>query len=532
MTELSFTTPNLGLALAPAPVVGTTAGTVAAGDDSRFGASTTLGVLTSAVGNDSTNDTTALQDDLNAVPAGGTLHLAPNKTYRITAALSWPSGVSIDMHGSSIHQASVNADALVCTDGTNVTLRNGNIKGLTSGSPSGTGRGVVIAKSTGPNVSRITIENMLITSFGGNNVELGNPIITDLSNVDSQFSGAHGFSIHGVNGGASGTSVTLTSCYALGNVKAGYYVDTMTYCTFDACAADSNGIGYECVQCNGIAFVGCGAESQADHSGTVAGYAGYSWKLNAGNGYTLTSCFTYDQRARSVWVTGSARAVSLSGFVENTPNAAATNCLVVDFGSDVAIVGLRNSKANSFNASATISWLPAYTTGPQDSGLLSWAYDPAFSSTGQLTVSGTLYLAKVPVRALEPITKVWWNASTAGASATAGQNFAGVYDSSGNRIGSVGVDAQVTSANTPVSVTLSSPYTPTQPGFVWVALLFNATTPPTLLRTNGSTTATNNAGLSASAYRFATNGTGLTALPSTVTPGSNALGPSIWAGVS
>jgi hypothetical protein len=53
-----------------------------------------------------------------------------------------------------------------------------------------------------------------------------------------------------------------------------------------------------------------------------------------------------------------------------------------------------------------------------------------------------------------------------------------------------------------------------------------------VLRTNGSTTGTNNAGCAAATYRFCTNGTGLTALPGSITPSSNAVGPSIWAAVS
>lgn len=488
-----------------------------------------------AVGDDSTNDTSALQTALNAVPAGGTLHLEPNRTYRIvTSALTWPTGVTIDGHGSSIHQTTANADALVATDVTNVGLRNINIKGPTSGSPSGTGRGVVIARSSNPNVSRILLENVLITSFGSHGLELGNAIVSSLINVDAQYCNGHGFYIHGINGGSAGTSVSLSGCFAVLNRQAGYHFDTMTYCSLNGCAADQNGIGYETLQCNSIAFIGCGAETQIDNSGAVAGYAGYGWRLNAGSGYSLTSCFTYDQVSRSVYITGSARAVSIKGFVEVNPDAAATNCVVVDSGSDVTIEGLRNVRANSFNSAATISWLPAFTPGPQDAGLLSWSYDPCHSSTGQLTVSGTLYLVKVPVRALQPISTVYWNASTAGATATAGQNWAGIYTSAGTLVASVGVDAQVTSANTPVNVNLSASYTPTQPGFVWVALLFNATTAPTVLRTNGSTTATNNAGVSntAASLRFATNGTGLTALPSSITPASNSIGPSIWVGVS
>jgi hypothetical protein len=51
-----------------------------------------------------------------------------------------------------------------------------------------------------------------------------------------------------------------------------------------------------------------------------------------------------------------------------------------------------------------------------------------------------------------------------------------------------------------------------------VALLFNAATPPAFYRTIGGTQAGNVANLVAAGYRYATNGIGLTALSSSITP--------------
>lgn len=67
--------------------------------------------------------------------------------------------------------------------------------------------------------------------------------------------------------------------------------------------------------------------------------------------------------------------------------------------------------------------------------------------------------------------------------------------------------------------------------FVYVAFLCNATTPPTLWRA-GSQNAANNIGLTAGSYRFASIGSGLTALPASITLASAASVSAFWAGVN
>jgi hypothetical protein len=65
-----------------------------------------------------------------------------------------------------------------------------------------------------------------------------------------------------------------------------------------------------------------------------------------------------------------------------------------------------------------------------------------------------------------------------------------------------------------------------------VAIVCNAATAPTLIRTNGLATGTNNANLSGASLRYATNLTAQTTLPASLTMSSNASGPSLWVAVS
>lgn len=168
---------------------------------------------------------------------------------------------------------------------------------------------------------------------------------------------------------------------------------------------------------------------------------------------------------------------------------------------------------------------------PSDLGFIAWSYDPAFTSSSTVVTNGTLYLSAVYIRAATTISKVWWGVATAGATPTSTQNNVGLYSSAGTLLSSVNVDAKVTGSNSVQFGTLGAAQA-VATGFYWVGLLFNAGTPPTLVRTSGLVAGINDANMSTSTYRYATNGTSLTALPSPITPGSNGTGPSFWVAVS
>lgn len=184
---------------------------------------------------------------------------------------------------------------------------------------------------------------------------------------------------------------------------------------------------------------------------------------------------------------------------------------------------LTTSKSLKVGGALTVGGTPVTAPAvaqPSDHGLISWSTDPAHASTTTNTVSGTLYLAAVFIRASATTTKIWWIHTTAGVTPTAGQNFAGLYSSTGTLLASVGIDTQA-GANGVQSATITS--TALNPGFYWVGLLFNAATAPIAARAGGQSVAANNMNLTPATYRYATNGTGLTAMPASITPSSNSL---------
>jgi len=171
------------------------------------------------------------------------------------------------------------------------------------------------------------------------------------------------------------------------------------------------------------------------------------------------------------------------------------------------------------------------TVQPTDHGFTAWSYDPSFASTGQLLVNGTIYLSAVYLRASATISKCWWLVSAAAVTPTAGQNWVGLVNSTGPVLSTAGIDSLITTASVARSATLTTPQT-VAAGVYWVALVCNAATAPTLMRTNGLATGTNNANLSGGTLRYATSLTAQTTLPASITPASNSAGPSLWVAVS
>jgi hypothetical protein len=156
---------------------------------------------------------------------------------------------------------------------------------------------------------------------------------------------------------------------------------------------------------------------------------------------------------------------------------------------------------------------------PADHGLAAWTQDPATIGNGSAGVSGTVYLAAVYVPKYTTLTKIMWGINTAGSGATAGQNFVGLYSAAGTRLASVGVDARVTGTG-PFTETINVDVTP---GLYWVAFLVVASTMPQIYRGGTLSGGLHGANTSGATARFATNGTGQTSLPATITPGSNTL---------
>lgn len=150
---------------------------------------------------------------------------------------------------------------------------------------------------------------------------------------------------------------------------------------------------------------------------------------------------------------------------------------------------------------------------PEDHNFAAWTYDPQLTGGTSAQLAGDVVLSGMLLRRSRALSTLYWVNAVAGATPTAGQNFVGLFDSSGNLLQSVNIDAQVTAtAGTLIAQAITS--TVCAAGRYYVGLLFNATTIPGLLKGSGAFAATNNVGLSVPSLRTMKVATAATALPS------------------
>jgi parallel beta-helix repeat protein len=175
---------------------------------------------------------------------------------------------------------------------------------------------------------------------------------------------------------------------------------------------------------------------------------------------------------------------------------------------------------------------------PSDSSYLAVTYDPATGGSGRAPSNGVINLCAFYVRATTTITKIRMvTEGVTSASLTSNENFAGLYNSSGNLVaitadqsgsgnwgytsnGSIRIDDMTLTVQSSFSLTLS-------PGIYYGAFVMNGTTLSQFI-SNANTNASWLTGFSsASSLRYATNGSNTT-LPGTLTLSSNVAAQVAW----
>jgi hypothetical protein len=164
---------------------------------------------------------------------------------------------------------------------------------------------------------------------------------------------------------------------------------------------------------------------------------------------------------------------------------------------------------------------------PADHNLDAWTFDPALAQGSSTPTAGVLQLGKIKLGAAASVASIIATVTATGTGLTSGQNFAGLYNSSGTLLATTADQTSAWGTTGAKTMTLTGgPYT-LAAGTYYGALLANAsTTPPTFLTGHSSSSSTLNIGLTIG--RYVTSGSGLTALPSSVTLASASASFRAW----
>jgi hypothetical protein len=174
-------------------------------------------------------------------------------------------------------------------------------------------------------------------------------------------------------------------------------------------------------------------------------------------------------------------------------------------------------------------------TNAADHTAVAWTFDPAANSGSTIIATGTPFMSKVWVREPMTLSTLYASITTSGATLTAGQNFAGVYNAAGTRIALTAdqttpwgttTGLQTMALTVPVAVT---------PGAYYLTLLSNGTTAPNFARgaVAGSGASTINWRLTATDARYATGPAAQTSLPASITMASRTTSAvSMWMAVA
>lgn len=174
----------------------------------------------------------------------------------------------------------------------------------------------------------------------------------------------------------------------------------------------------------------------------------------------------------------------------------------------------------------------AQTSTAVDQSLVTWNYNPAVNMVATAVTSGTVQMAKIWVRQNLTIANVIVGIGTVGAALVAGQNFAGLYDSTGTRLGVTADQTAAWGTTGGKEMALTAPV-PVTPGAYYVAILSNAGTTPAFARGSALIASIVNIKTTATDGVFTTGPAAQTTLPASITMASRTLtGNALWVAAS
>lgn len=526
------------------------------------------------------DSTAAIQAALNAATAGQAV-LVPPGTYKTNTVLTIPNGVTmsswpltrtmaiptgnygiggVPLQGVIIKPTGASITAAI-QFASNASTQYGNqaLYGITingASMTSGTGHGILADAVGGVTLLFVTVVNVIgdgLHCAGVAGTGFHPPDFWQVTSCKFSACGAWGVNIAGL------ADSFFTDCESTGNGTGGGW--SITNCgntRFVGCKGEQNGSGpgWLLTAQSGfsgqVLLTGCTAQNDAQDGYKITGSAAPNaiYKIcdcsstadgqnggSGGGGYAglQVTSFNGTVLAPGFGVTAGTSPASPqygisatnSGTVIVDVDSAAGATQALHDGGGNALLQVRSSAVDRLPASIQM-------------GILSQNYSSILASGGTAALtSGVVYLIRVPLYGgTATITNIIAGVNAAGSGLTASQCFAGIYDSTGAKIGGTADQSAVWNSTGLKTMALSGgPFTTTSL-YAYVVLISNGTTNPQFCRSaGGGSIGSGIVTLSSSGSQmpFATNGTGATALPSSLTYSSNSSSntpQSIWIGLS
>lgn len=171
---------------------------------------------------------------------------------------------------------------------------------------------------------------------------------------------------------------------------------------------------------------------------------------------------------------------------------------------------------------------------PVDQGMAGWTFDPAEQQAGTiLPLAGQLNVCRIKVSSAA-VTGIMIYVTVAGATLTAGQNFAALFNDAGAILGGGAVTADQSTPWQSVglkSMALNVAQAVVPGAWYRVGIFGNGTTLPTIARAANIAPVALNAGMSAPTLRYSTADTGLTTTMPANIGAQTAASPAWWVAV-
>lgn len=379
-------------------------------------------------------------------------------------------------------------------------------------------------------------------SAGANGFALNLTNDTTLIDCLAVNSASHGFYVAGPG------ELLMVGCRAPFNKGRGYYLTGTSYgnVLLSACTTDRNEQSGVYIDCTRQPIVLSGLTLRRDGRNGNGGGGGYAGLYVSGATAPIIADAISTETGQDDDGTGTMspqyglRVVNSTSVVVDSGVLWGNTAAILDGGGNTNLrVAPAVVRGTGSSNSPTWSYAPdgGSFPSPADHNLLGWSFDPALAintSSAALT-SGVEFQTKIRLTAPATVSNVLLAISAAGATLTAGQSFVGLRNAAGTLIGlsadqsaSFAVTGNKTIAIAPTS---AGSLTMLPAGVYYVVVLCVGTTMPTLLRAASQSII--NVGLAAGAFRFATLGAGLTALPAApAMAGQAANSTALWVAVS